>query len=314
MSKLLEKLYFIWYNIKNKKLKTYLKGVKKMKKQELITKRLKEIETKHNVKIIMAVDNGSNAYGSASPNSDIDLRFLYVETIESYLRLGREKDVIEIIDEENNIEYKGFSLDKFMKLLSKSNPSILEWLNSPINYLENSKYENITKEIKKLSLEYFSVKRCLFHYTGNALTDFKKMLNGNASTKIQIDLKKFLSVFRHLLVSEYIIRENKYPETTDLAYLIIQSKKFKELKVIDSDLTYREFLIKTLETKKNFIPDETNKKPYLIMNGKEYDFHYELIDNLINEYRKVADEVKDKAIDFNRINELYIKWVKELNK
>jgi hypothetical protein len=285
-----------------------------MKKQELITKRLKEIETKHNVKIIMAVDNGSNAYGSASPNSDIDLRFLYVETIESYLRLGREKDVIEIIDEENNIEYKGFSLDKFMKLLSKSNPSILEWLNSPINYLENSKYENITKEIKKLSLEYFSTKRCLFHYTGNALTDFKKMLNGNASTKIQIDLKKFLSVFRHLLVSEYIIRENKYPETTDLAYLIIQSKKFKELKVIDSDLTYREFLIKALEIKKNFIPDETNKKPYLIMNGKEYNFHYELIDNLINEYRKVADEVRDKAIDFKKINDLYIRWIKEVNK
>ena len=285
-----------------------------MKKQELITKNLKEIEAKHNVKIIMAVDNGSNAYGSASPNSDIDLRFLYVETIESYLRLGREKDVIEIIDEENNIEYKGFSLDKFMKLLSKSNPSILEWLSSPINYLENSKYENITKEIKKLSLEYFSTKRCLFHYTGNALTDFKKMLNGNASTKIQIDLKKFLSVFRHLLVSEYIIRENKYPETTDLAYLIIQSKKFKELKVIDSDLTYREFLIKALETKKNFIPDETNKKPYLIMNGKEYNFHYELIDDLINEYRKVADEVRDKAIDFKKINDLYIRWIKEVNK
>ena len=284
-----------------------------MKKQELITKNLKEIETKHNVKIIMAVDNGSNAYGSASPNSDIDLRFLYVETIESYLRLGREKDVIEIIDEENNIEYKGFSLDKFMKLLSKSNPSILEWLNSPINYLENSKYENITKEIKKLSLEYFSVKRCLFHYTGNALTDFKKMLNGNASTKIQIDLKTFLSVFRHLLVSEYIIRENKYPETTDLAYLIIQSKKFKELKVVDSDLTYREFLIKLLETKKNFIPSETDKTSYLTMTEKEYDFHYELIDSLIDEYRKVAEELRDKAIDFKRINELYIKWVKELD-
>ena len=283
-----------------------------MNKQELITKRLKEIENKHNVKIIMAVDNGSNAYGCASPNSDIDLRFLYVETIESYLRLGREKDTTEIIDEENNIEYKGFSLDKFMKLLSKSNPSILEWINSPINYLKESKYENITKEIKKLSLEYFSVKRCLFHYTGNALTDFKKITIENNKTRM--NTKKLLSVFRHLLVSEYIIRENKYPETTDLAYLIIQSKKFKELKVIDSDLTYREFLIKALETKKNFIPDETNKKPYLIMNGKEYNFHYELIDNLINEYRKVADEVKDKAIDFKKINDLYIRWIKEVNK
>ena len=60
-----------------------------MKNQELITKKLKEIEDKHNVKIVMAVDNGSNAYGCASPNSDIDLRFLYVETIESYLRSYR---------------------------------------------------------------------------------------------------------------------------------------------------------------------------------------------------------------------------------
>ena len=284
-----------------------------MKKQEVITKNLKEIENKYNVKIVMAVDNGSTAYGSASPNSDIDLRFLYVETIESYLRLGREKDTIEVIDEENNIEYKGFSLDKFMKLLSKSNPSILEWLNSPINYLENSKYENIVKEIKKLSLEYFSVKRCLFHYTGNALTDFKKILSGNASTKIQIDLKKFLSIFRHLLVSEYIVRENEYPKTTNLAYLILQSKKFKELKVIDSDVTYREFLIKVLETKKTFVPNGTLEKPYLIMSSTEYDFHYNLIENLITEYREVAEKLKDKAIDFKKINEFYIKWVKELD-
>ena len=284
-----------------------------MKKQELITKNLKEIENKYNVKIVMAVDNGSTAYGSASPNSDIDLRFLYVETIESYLRLGREKDTIEVIDEENNIEYKGFSLDKFMKLLSKSNPSILEWLNSPINYLENSKYENIVKEIKKLSLEYFSVKRCLFHYTGNALTDFKKILSGNASTKIQIDLKKFLSIFRHLLVSEYIVRENEYPKTTNLAYLILQSKKFKELKVIDSDVTYREFLIKVLETKKTFVPNGTLEKPYLIMSSTEYDFHYNLIENLITEYREVAEKLKDKTIDFKKINEFYIKWVKKLD-
>lgn len=282
-----------------------------MKNQELITKRLKEIEDKHNVKIVMAVDNGSNAYGCASPNSDIDLRFLYVETIESYLRLGREKDTIEVIDKENNIEYKGFSLDKFMKLLSKSNPSILEWINSPINYLKESKYEKIAKQIKELSIEYFSVKRCLFHYTGNALTDFKKMTIENDKTKM--NTKKLLSVFRHLLVSEYIVRENKYPETTDLAYLIVQSKKFKELKVIDSDVTYREFLIKALETKKNFIPDEVNQKPYLTMTEKEYDFHYKLIDSLIDEYRKVAEELRDKAIDFKRINELYIKWVKELD-
>ena len=38
------------------------------------------------------------------------------------------------------------------------------------------------------------------------------------------------------------------------------------------------------------------------------------INNLIDEYRKVAEELRDKAIDFKKINELYIKWVKELDK
>lgn len=128
-----------------------------------------------------------------------------------------------------------------------------------------------------------------------------------------MNTKKLLSVFRHLLTCEYIIRENKYPETTDLAYLIIQSKKFKELKVVDSDLTYREFLIKLLEIKKNFIPSETDKTSYLTMSEKEYDFHCYLINSLIDEYRKVAEELRDKAIDFKKINEFYIKWVKELD-
>ena len=143
-----------------------------MKNRELINLKIKEIEKRYNVQVIFAVDGGY-----ASPDSDIDLRFLYVETIESYLRLGREKDVIEIIDQNNDIEYKGFSLDKFMKLLSKSNPSILEWLNSPIIYFENTKYENIIKAIKELAVEYFSSKRCLFHYTGNAITDLKKLVS-----------------------------------------------------------------------------------------------------------------------------------------
>ena len=49
------------------------------------------------------------------------------------------------------------------------------------------------------------------------------------------------------------------------------------------------------------------------MTEKAYDFHYKLIDSLIDEYRKVAEELRDKAIDFKRINELYIKWVKELD-
>ena len=88
-------------------------------KENIIMLGLHKIMIDKKCKILFAVDDGSNAYGYASADSDKDVRFLYVEKIKDYLRLNRTVDVIEI-KEKDGIEYKGFSLDKFMKLLSKS--------------------------------------------------------------------------------------------------------------------------------------------------------------------------------------------------
>ena len=63
--------------------------------EDIIRKKLKEIEQKENVKIIMAVESGSRAWGFASPDSDYDVRFVYVRRPEDYLRLEKTKDVIE---------------------------------------------------------------------------------------------------------------------------------------------------------------------------------------------------------------------------
>jgi len=279
---------------------------------ELIKEKLNEIEKKHNVKIIFAVDNGSNAYGIASQNSDIDLRFLYVETIENYLRLGREKDVIEIIDKENNIEYKGFSLDKFLKLLSKSNPSILEELNSPISYLEKNKFERIVNEIKELSIEFFSMKRCLFHYTGNAINDLKKVKEtiiklelDNKKSFVKLMVKKVLSVFRSLLVCEYIINEKKYPITSNFTFLMDNSSTIKKVK-IDETITVYELLKELISLKKECVG-------YFAIEKEKFENFLEFINNSIDEYRDIANELKDKAIDFKKINDYYIKVLKEIN-
>lgn len=279
---------------------------------ELIKEKLNEIEKKHNVKIIFAVDNGSNAYGIASKNSDIDLRFLYVETIENYLRLGREKDVIEIIDKENNIEYKGFSLDKFLKLLSKSNPSILEELNSPISYLEKNKFERIANEIKELSIEFFSMKRCLFHYTGNAINDLKKVKEtiikvelDNKKSFVKLIVKKVLSIFRSLLVCEYMINEKRYPITTNFTFLMDNSLTIKKVK-FDEKITVYELLKELISLKKECVG-------YFAIEKEKFENFLEFINNSIDEYRDIANELKDKAIDFKKINNYYIKILKEIN-
>ena len=63
--------------------------------ENIIREKLKEIEEKEAVKIIMAVESGSRAWGFASPDSDYDVRFVYVRRLEDYLRLENIKDVIE---------------------------------------------------------------------------------------------------------------------------------------------------------------------------------------------------------------------------
>lgn len=54
---------------------------------ELIQLKLKEIEEKEQVKILHAIESGSRAWGFASPDSDYDVRFIYVRPVEHYLRL-----------------------------------------------------------------------------------------------------------------------------------------------------------------------------------------------------------------------------------
>lgn len=63
--------------------------------REKILDELKKIENKENVRIIMAIESGSRAWGFASPDSDYDVRFIYVRKKEEYLKLEGIREVIE---------------------------------------------------------------------------------------------------------------------------------------------------------------------------------------------------------------------------
>ena len=56
---------------------------------------LDRIEEQYDVKILLAVESGSRAWGFASPDSDYDVRFIYMRRPEEYLRVDPIKDVIE---------------------------------------------------------------------------------------------------------------------------------------------------------------------------------------------------------------------------
>lgn len=78
--------------------------------RETILSKLDEIENRENVRILLAVESGSRAWGFASPDSDYDVRFIYVRPKEDYLRLEKNKDVIEL-PIEGELDINGWDLE-----------------------------------------------------------------------------------------------------------------------------------------------------------------------------------------------------------
>lgn len=101
-----------------------------------IMEKLCQIEVQREVKIPFAIESGSRAWGFASPDSDYDCRFVYVQPQSKYLSIFSEKDTIDFIPDAI-FDLSGWDLRKFIQLLSKSNAVTLEWLRSNEIYRRN---------------------------------------------------------------------------------------------------------------------------------------------------------------------------------
>ena len=57
-----------------------------------IQARLAGIDTEYGVRVLYACDSGSRGWGFASPDSDYDVRFIYVHSLQWYLQVGEGFD------------------------------------------------------------------------------------------------------------------------------------------------------------------------------------------------------------------------------
>lgn len=161
----------------------------------IILEKLKEIEACENVRIIHAVESGSRAWGFASPDSDYDVRFIYVRDISYYLKLEKARDVIEWqLDE--TLDINGWDLQKALRLLHTSNPTLFEWNSSPIVYKTTDDWNKIRAQINA----YFSTKSGLYHYLSTANHNYREFLKGET-----VKLKKYFYVIRPLLACKWIL-------------------------------------------------------------------------------------------------------------
>ncbi|CAH1207982.1 hypothetical protein PAECIP111891_03135 [Paenibacillus allorhizoplanae] len=167
-----------------------------------ILEELKRIEKEEGVRILYACESGSRAWGFPSKDSDYDVRFIYIRPVEWYLSIYEKRDVIErpISD---MLDINGWDLKKALNLFRKSNPPLLEWLQSPILYMENF---TIADQIRRISPLTFSPKSCMHHYLHMAKGNYREYLQGD-----HVKIKKYFYVLRPILACEWIERNNTMP-------------------------------------------------------------------------------------------------------
>ncbi|MDO5558522.1 MAG: nucleotidyltransferase domain-containing protein [Oscillospiraceae bacterium] len=166
-----------------------------------IQRKLTEIEEQEDVKIIHCVESGSRAWGFESPDSDYDVRFIYVRKPEYYLKLERTRDVIEW-QLDGTLDINGWDLQKALRLLHNSNPTIFEWNSSPIVYRTTQQYDQIRSVIN----DYFISKSGIYHYLSTAKKNYREYLRGET-----VKLKKYFYVLRPLLACMWIIDKGTPP-------------------------------------------------------------------------------------------------------
>lgn len=246
-------------------------------KKEILEK-LEEIEQQENVKVLYAVESGSRAWGVESPDSDYDVRFVYIRTKEAYLSLQENRDVIEWqLDEV--LDINGWDLRKTLIQFRKGNATLFEWANSPVVYKTTDAWELISEVGKK----YFSKKVALYHYYGTANSTFCQFLQGE-----EVKYKKYIYALRPLLACKYMEQYETVPPV-----------KFDDLlkQQLPKELSGE---IQTMLTiKANSDEKDLNPRMPVIHN---------YIQEEIKRYEQISKEMEDdRSGDWSALNQVFLK-------
>jgi len=245
-----------------------------------IVKKLEEIESAGRVRIIHAVESGSRAWGFASPDSDYDVRFIYMREASFYMKLEKTRDVIEW-EMDALLDINGWDLQKTLRLLHQSNPTLFEWTNSPIVYKTTDEWSMIKAEVNN----YFSAKAGLHHYLSTAHGNYREYVKGET-----VKLKKYFYVLRPILACKWIL-DKKCPPPMLFSELVEAELEADMRPVVDELLNLK---MKTPE----------------LGEGKRIDKLNEYIEtNFISLKDAIEALPEERKADWGRLNELFFEVI-----
>lgn len=246
--------------------------------KELVLMKIKEIEEKENVRVLHAVESGSRAWGFASPDSDYDVRFIYLRNMDDYLSLH---DIKDFINWELNevLDINGWDLKKALQHFHKSNATLFEWANSPVVYYSTDEWKGLYENTAK---QYFSVKAALYHYYGTANKNYNEYLLDD-----MVKYKKYFYVLRPILACKWIEKKACPPPVL-----------FQELVDEVLELEYKEMVCQLVNIKMQMA--ESEKAPRI-------DRLNTYIEKELAYYKKTIDAMADdRTADWTELNTLFI--------
>ncbi|MFK7784464.1 MAG: nucleotidyltransferase domain-containing protein [Crocinitomicaceae bacterium] len=246
--------------------------------KQRILEKLNEIEREHNVRILFAVESGSRAWGFASPDSDYDIRFVYKQERDSYLGLWESKDTISFMTEDD-LDGSGWDLRKALKLLAKSNASLLGWLFSPIVYIDRDK---ILDELKQLANENFNPVSGFYHYH-SMNKGFDELLGSD-----QMTLKSYFYAMRTALCANWILKNESVPP-------VEFRKLYSLVDPVDAQLLDELILVKSKAAEKT----KESVSDRLIALAKE----------VVRENNDLRSSVKNQKVEHEEFNRFFIKHI-----
>lgn len=249
-------------------------------KQDIINF-LKLIESENNIEIIFASDIGSRSIGYSTEKSDYDIRFIYIQKPQNYLKIKESKENIQ--KKIRNYDFLGFDLKKTLEFISNSNVQIWQCFYSKKIYLKTKTSEIIEEKLKC----FFNTKAILHQYLG--------LINNTYNKKIQrktekVKIKHYLLILVRLSVALYIAKNHKYPfeETVEFALKNLPNEIIEILKEL---LLFRK--IQNIEeiSRNKLIDDFINLK--------------------INEIKEKADKTLISKKQIEILNQLFYEIISE---
>ncbi len=167
-----------------------------------ILDRLAKIEEEKGIKILFACESGSRGWGFHSPDSDFDVRFIYVRPQDWYVSIHNRSDFLDFAINDD-LDFKAWDIRKVLALIFKSNASPLEWLQSPTIYRDTP---NFREELMPLVNQYFNPRHTANHYLGICQNSLKAGIVGD-----EFKLKKYFYVLRPLLAAKWVVDKRTVP-------------------------------------------------------------------------------------------------------